>query len=126
MSSSSTTNSWTFQNDIKSVCAAKQTKANNGNLTHRIVLHEFVFVLWILYRHRFSQVSVDTVISQIYTLACVVTQDEWHDGILHEIVERSSSQLVEQGEVLKVSDGPLLPSVNDVQQVICAYTVWQL
>ena len=48
-------------------------------------------------------------IVEIEHFTVVIGKNEWEDRVLHEVIETSSSFLVEFSEVLEVSNGALFP-----------------
>ena len=48
--------------------------------------------------------------SQVQLLRLVVSEDEWKHRVLHQVVERPPSQLVELSEILEVRDFSLPPT----------------
>ena len=91
-----------------------------------IIGSELFLIACFLYWHWFGQVSVHGDVSEIYIPTSVITQDERHDGILHEIVERPTGQFVQLREVLKVGDFVTLPVHQSIYNIDCVTSVWKL
>ena len=65
------------------------------------------------------------LLSQVQLLRFVVSKDEWEHWVLHQVIERPPSQLVELSQILKIGDFSLPPTkkVHYIIIIIISFTL---
>lgn len=80
-----------------------------------------LLVLFVLYGHGSLEVSINLRIVEIDLVADVVGQNERENGVLHEIVVRSSGQFVEARYVFPVCERTAAPECESLAEIVAGH-----
>lgn len=94
--------------------------------SHLVVFPVSLHPVLILHCHWLGEIPEALLCGQVYLLINVVVQNEREDWILHEIIEGTSTKLVELGQVLKVGHLAKSPSLSERKDTVHFDQVWQV
>lgn len=94
--------------------------------SHLVVFPVSLHPVLILHCHWLGEIPEALLCGQVYLFIDVVVQNKREDWILHEIIEGTSTKLVELSQVLKVGHLAEPPSLSERKDTVYFDQVWQV